>query len=454
MNLRDSFIRPLPAILCIAFFTRLIVTAVAGWSSPLTGDEIQYNQLAENLIAGIGYVENTNPFFPGQSLYAWQAPAYPYLLAAVGALSGNLIIAAKVIQILLGTTTVYLTYRLASTVFSDYPAAIVGLIVALYPGLVTNTHLILSETLFIFLLVLAFNLLISPSAFVSPILSCIVFGLAILTRGIILYFAPIAAFWLAFKDGGASQSTRKRVVVGILFLGAILIPIVPWIARNYATFHQFVLLETKGGVNFWLGNSPYTPYEFIRNVWKVDTREPILSKLPVEEVARDRAGYALGIAYVSQQPEAFLARMPAKFADLYSFERNLLDVAQATRSTTGGWNSPLKLLADVTSLLVYVAVMVGALVGLCFAPDTKFKFLFVGFILYFTGVHVVVFGDGRFHLPLIPFYALYAGWAISSWQAVRPRLFSRRGLLAGTLCAVFVAVWVHEISAALIFLAM
>lgn len=454
MNLHDSFIRPLPTILCIALLTRLIVTVVAGWSSPLTGDEIQYNQLAENLIAGIGYVENTNPFFPGQSLYAWQAPAYPYLLAAVGTLSGHLIITTKIIQILLGTATVYLTYRLASTVFSHYPAAIVGLIVALYPGLVTNTHLILSETLFIFLLVLAFNLLISPSGLLVPILSGIVFGLAILTRGIILYFAPIAAVWLVFKDGADSQSIRKRALVGVLFLGAILVPLAPWVARNYTTFHQFVLLETKGGVNFWLGNSPFTPYEFIRNVWKVGVREPILSKLPSEEVARDRAGYALGIAYVFRHPEAFLARMPAKFADLYSFERNLLDVAQATTSTTGGWNSPLKLLADTISLLVYVAVVIGALVGLCFAPDTKFKFLFVDFVLYFTVVHVVVFGDGRFHLPLIPFFALYAGWAIASWQAVRPRLFSRRGLLAGALCAIFITVWVHEISAALSFLAM
>ncbi|MBI4675331.1 MAG: hypothetical protein HY741_27115 [Chloroflexi bacterium] len=209
------------------------------------------------------------------------------------------------------------------------------------------------------------------------------------------------------------------------------------------------MLETKGGVNLWLGNSPYTPYEFIRNVWKVGVREPMLNALvpsggegsPQDELQRDRAAYALALNYMRAEPLAVLARVPAKFADFWGMERSLVDVAEATR-TGGGWNSPAKIGADLLGVVVYIFVMACGIAGLVYARDDVWKLLLGGFVLYFLAIHLTIFGDGRFHLPLIPIFAMYAGWLLVMRQRITYTL-PRTGITA-TFIVLLLAVWVRE----------
>jgi hypothetical protein len=173
----------------------------------------------------------------------------------------------------------------------------------------------------------------------------------------------------------------------------------------------------------------------------------MLAGLPNDEVARDRAGYARGLAFIGKEPVTFLARVPVKFADFWGFERNLVDVAEATqRGLRDSWHSPAKLAADLVSAAAYVLLMLAAIRGFAMAPDDRWKLLFGAVGLYFVLVHVVVFGDARFHLPLVPFLALYAAWVIEN----RPRIAwrSRRVLMASALAVIFVIVWLHELLAA------
>jgi hypothetical protein len=237
-------------------------------------------------------------------------------------------------------------------------------------------------------------------------------------------------------------------VAGCLFLASMTAVIAPWTVRNYNVFHQFVLLETKGGVNFWLGNSPYTPPNFIRNVWKVGVREPILQALPSDETQRDRAGYALGLAYVERHPMTFISRMPIKFADLWGFERNLSDVAEET-GPGRGWNSAPKLAADVFSAVMYVVVLIGAIFGLALAPNSvgvgdgaPWKLLLAGFIIYYCLIHLAVFGDGRFHLPLIPVLVLYGGWFFANLRRSSYSLPAVSFSVASIM--VFTVIWLRD----------
>ncbi len=161
-RLRFQFLSSPAALLALALLLRLVFLALAGINAPLAGDEIQYQQLAANVAAGRGFVQNNNPFFPGQILYAWQAPLYPLSLAVLYLFLGPHPIVAKLFGILVGVATVYVTYDLARRVFSNRRAAwFTGLWAAIYPGLLTNAHLLLSETLDTFLLVLAFDLLVA-----------------------------------------------------------------------------------------------------------------------------------------------------------------------------------------------------------------------------------------------------------------------------------------------------
>ncbi|MGB8645550.1 MAG: glycosyltransferase family 39 protein [Anaerolineae bacterium] len=443
---------------------------LAGINAPLTGDELAYQQIAVNLAAGRGFVQNNNPFFPGQLLYAWQAPLYPLSLGLLYRVFGPHLLVAKLFGILTGVVAVWVVYDLARRIFPE-PAdrsalpkipLLAALIVAIYPGLLTNSHLLLTETLFTLLLVVSFDFFVAgvQQRFSVPLLiaSGVAWGLATLTRGITLYFVLPLALWLVlFSRRAGAPAIPGRLppfnfragLRSVLALAvAMVIVIAPWTWRNYTVFHQFVSLETKGGVNFWLGNSPYTPDDFIRNVWKIGVRDPMLAALPSEELARDRTGYALGIAFVTREPLRFLSRMPVKFADFWGFERSLVDVAEATRDgKPGGWSSPVKMAADFLSDAVYVLLVLAAIGGFFFAPDDRWKLLIGGFVLYFVAVHIVVFGDGRFHFPLVPFLALYSAWLLVN--GIRGALYTR-WRLAGALCLalIFVVVWAHEILAA------
>jgi hypothetical protein len=67
-------------------------------------------------------------------------------------------------------------------------------------------------------------------------------------------------------------------------------------------------------------------------------------------------------------------------------------------------------------------------------------------VLLITGVHTIVFGHSRYHLPLMPILALYAA-ALSvsmSWR-VRPL---PRPMLAGAAASVFVLslIWVRQVA--------
>lgn len=458
-------------LVVLAFLLRVAFLLLAGVHAPLTGDELAYQQIAENFAAGHGLYQTNNPFFPDQALYAWQAPLYPLALGILYQLFGVNILIAQGFGIFVSTATVYVMYDVARRVFaksaqSQSIAFVAAFLVAIYPGLLTNAHLLLSETLFILFLLLAFDFAAraldekKSRVWLWILGAGAAWGLMTLTRGITLYFTPVFALWLvwAMMDGRQrttddgrrttdNQSVVRRpssavVLGGVLFLLATVAVIVPWTVRNYLQFHQVVLLETKGGVNLWLGNSPYTPPDFIRNVWKVGVREPMLNGLPTDEIQRDRAAYALALNYMRAEPLTFLAHIPIKFADFASFERNLIDTAEATRQGEG-WNSPAKVGADLLAMVAYIFVVLCGIAGFVFAPTNRWKILLLVFVAYFLAAHLVIFGDGRFHLPLIPLFALYAAWLlVCRRQIVVSPLRVALTLIPGILCLL---VWGREI---------
>ncbi len=469
----------LSALLLCALLLRLAFLLLAGVNVPLTGDELAYQQIAENVASGRGLFQTNNPFFPGQTLYAWQAPLYPLALGLLYEIFGSNILIGKLFGILLSTATVFLVYDLTRRVFrtpvladkldesrAQQIAFAAALLIAIYPGLLTNAHLLLSETQFIFLLMLAFDLAAWALArgknwqqWILFAASGAAWGLATLTRGLTLYFTPVFAVWIGymiirrrrsvrcsaspyFADTNANRDAYVNAIASpLLFIAVTALVLFPYTIRNYTIFGQFVLLETKGGVNLWLGNSPYTPNDFIRNVWKTGVREPMLNALPQGELAQDRAGYALALNYIRSEPFTFLARMPIKFADFWGFERNLIDNAQETVDDEG-WHSLSKLASDLFAIVVYIVVMFWGIAGFLYARDDAWKILFGGFVLYFLSIHLVIFGDGRFHLPLIPFFAIYAGWMLVMRRRIDYSL--PRVALAIVLAAILLGVWARE----------
>ncbi|MBI4513005.1 MAG: glycosyltransferase family 39 protein [Gemmatimonadetes bacterium] len=116
------------------------------------GDNFWYMLLAEGLRTGEGY---RDIWLPGTPPHTHYPPVYPLVLAGVG-LVLNSVILLKLLSLAFTTATVALTYALAERRMGDRaPAVVAALLVGSAPAFVEYSHWVLSEPLFVFLVMLS-----------------------------------------------------------------------------------------------------------------------------------------------------------------------------------------------------------------------------------------------------------------------------------------------------------
>jgi 4-amino-4-deoxy-L-arabinose transferase-like glycosyltransferase len=244
------------------WFAIAVVLALAGrlafallyWvDKPLTIDAAEYLMLAENLRTGEGlaYDEGEHRLM--------RSPGYPVFLAVVLSV-WNSLTAVKIAQSMLGALGVLLVAALARRLAGTRAAIAAAFAAALYPPLVWMPAEMLSETLFMVVALSAALLLWGrldalrqtaaaarrrvldwPSLGIGGLI-----GVAVLVRPEMLFFVgPMAAF-LAIR--------RLWTAAAALVLGTILV-VAPWTASNYARYGELILVTSRGGPNFWMGNS-------------------------------------------------------------------------------------------------------------------------------------------------------------------------------------------------------
>jgi len=185
---------------------------------------------------------------------ARRMPLYPLALAGLYAALGveQGLSLAPVLQAGLMVLNVGMVIALARRFFRDGAALLAGVLTCFYhPCLLLPTEL-LSENLYLPLLLGTLCLLTRKTS--RPVASqAIAFGLLgmlILTRANAVLLVPVAAAW-AWR-----QKAGRRWWRGPLLTGCLILPLIPWWARNAAAFDEPVLLSTNGGWNFWLGHNP------------------------------------------------------------------------------------------------------------------------------------------------------------------------------------------------------
>jgi len=131
--------------------------------------------------------------------------------------------------------------------------------------------------------------------------------LAVLARPALLLFVGLLIAGMAYR--------RHRRWASVAMLGAFLLCLAPWAARNWAIHHQFVLVSTNGGLNFWIGNNPLATGEACdatgEPVW---TRipEPLKQQLAAQnEVQQDQFLYREGLRFIRDEPGASSPSPPA-----------------------------------------------------------------------------------------------------------------------------------------------
>ncbi len=319
--------------LLIALLVALVIRALLWDRIPRTGlisDEGEYLAAANWLAHGRGF-----DWYLG---YLWtRAPIYPLFVAAHFWLFGDTVRPIYITQIALSLLDVALVYFLAERLVAanDRRAArfsipaLSALLMAIYFPFALYTQVLLSETLFVTLLLGAFLALAiwaensgvrsqesrvrsheseartENSALRSGKLQALwafiirhswliaagaLFGLATLTRSLTLLFIPIVALWVLIRRKTAPQNGwRSSFVVHlwscVAFSLAAALVILPWTIYNSSRLYGgLVVIDTSGAFNILLGGR--TAYDGNRN--DAATRDFVLALLDQQLKAEDR----------------------------------------------------------------------------------------------------------------------------------------------------------------------
>lgn len=410
-------------------------------------DERHYHQLAVQVLHGEGFAWHR------EALTSIRPPLYPAFIALLWALTGTeSLVVIRLAHILLSLLNVYVLYRLGLHLFNARIALLAAASFWLYPSLVAFDFLLLTEVLFTLLLTLValwyVQLLHTEKASMAWATGCTL-GLAALARSILWLFPfVLCPLTLLLLRG----PWRRRLHLALcLFLGYAVM-VTPWAVRNTRLQGAFTVIDTMGGLNLMMGNYAHTPlyraWDAVRltgeKSWSYHLPPTAPDGSPWTEGRKDKWATQQALTYMGQHPGLTLKRAVMKFAHFWGLERVMIAGWQEGRYRPPLWGMVLGALAITIG---YVATMLLASTGVVLGgPDDRRYHLFLLVLMAFIcGLHTMVFGHERYHLPLIPLLLLYAAAAVvhRSWRRCREG-WGLTVVLGGAYLGLL-AVWGYEI---------
>jgi hypothetical protein len=261
---------------------------------------------------------------------------------------------------------------------------------------------------------------VAADASASPALAAaagLLFGLAVLTRETVLYFAPLAALWLAY----GRRSARARAA---LFLAVVVLTVAPWTYRNWVVHGAFVPVSTAGGLNLYQGNARLTRPEVYERYWAV---RGLVEKY---RFAR-RAGLE---AIWERQPTWLLEKLRDEMPNFWEADSQAL--VHIRRGAYGEVGPASAVAAALVVLFPFLAALALFAVGLACVPLRRSTVLLLGFLAYYNLLHVVTHGYARYRLPALPVVLMVAATgAVALRSRTAPKPSRRRVAVAFTVAA-------------------
>ena len=382
---------PYATLFVLALLVRLgaFASQLPELEKPLVKDAFVYREIAASLAAGQGYNYDNQPT-------AITTPLYPVFLAALFELPGSGIWTVVLIQELLGALTVLLLFRIGTTVGGKRLAWIAGIVGALYWPLGMVATRLITETLFIFLMLAGSLFLVEyfrEGCLRNALLAGILLGLACLARGVLMYFAVLAGVWIFVR--GWTQNPRMAVASSALFLGSFALVMAPWVVRNKVVLGTFAPGGTNTGMVLYTGNFPEQGRIFGMNLRPHQLPAESRHILDLPEVRRDQALKNLAIQRIKQEP-LHVAKMVVKKA-LFFWVPVDWEILGHGEGTFNPW---------------YFWIVVFGLLWLFRGKITLDWLVPFALVAYFSLISLAAYGSPRLRLPVEPFIILAGagGW--------------------------------------------
>jgi tetratricopeptide (TPR) repeat protein len=389
----------------------------------------------------------------------FRAPLYPYLLALIQSVCGDLLWPARIFQLLLGVSTVVLAYRIAVRLLPPRWSLACGIALALqWSPIHHETELLLEPVLAFWSTLLLFLMVRAPEGRVGPGRLAgwgVLAGLAVITRPNFALFAPAIPVYAAALDaaqGRAEAGTflrrwggrlhRRGGALFLPFLAGFLFPILPVWVHNARCGDPGTPVAWQGGINLYIGNNPSSNgwtavAPGMRSDWRGGFEDAI-------RLAQEGSGSASKLRpaqisdYWTKQAVRFWVDSPG--AALRLAGRKLLFFWGRTEIKN---NEDPGYFRDTLWSLRWLPVSFGLLapaallgLGLAWRRGRRFRLL-AAFVLLWTLSILPFFICARYRLPvavLLPLFALlgvrvlYQWWRERRWKALGPALLLIAGL--------------------------
>jgi 4-amino-4-deoxy-L-arabinose transferase-like glycosyltransferase len=375
------------------------------------GDSQQYLELAKNLRQKLFFS------WDGKTPVTFRTPGYPIFLALID----NNPVLLFVLQALFGALTVFFIFLIGAAWFGRRAGIVAAVLMALDLPAIAHTGMVMSETLFVFLLTVACWLFTVAWRKPAPVwggLSGAVLGIAALTR-------PIALFaWVPFL---VVLALRGRWKHGLLFFLGFVVMCGGWVVRNYRHY-QRLGFSSIGGYNLLFYNAAalvadraQIPFQEAREKLERDYAQNLTTDNPLELAGQ-----------LGRVATRLISSDPLRYAKVYL--RGLLQIIVGVKSDEivfrvrgsdlrlanfkdilRAHSLPLMtrlvavLLAIIELLMTFGAVL-GATVGLIKRRDLPV--LFWALLGWYFLLAAAPLPDGRFKIPALPFFYLTCGGLI------------------------------------------
>jgi hypothetical protein len=345
------------AILALALLARLAVFYLASIGFFLVGEGVVQANLAENILAGRGFMlsesmfHDSNPkrdehleFFRETGGYygallpeqptTFLVPGYALFMAFVFSVSspGNLL-AVIALQLFLGVLTVFLGFRLAARFLSGRWLTAAGIFMALDPFELYYQAIPVTQALFSLLFIaglLASVRFMEKSSLQRGVSAGLLWAVTFMVRPAAL---PMI-LWLAVAVALSKKCSLRTVPSLLALIISFALPLAPWVVRNKNTMGHYQLLPLQGGVQMWEFNGRiftdaflneqegatilYTP---VRSLWMSRLNMAELAEFPEfsteSEYERDSILVQRQTAFIKANPGVYLHLAACRFIEFF-----------------------------------------------------------------------------------------------------------------------------------------
>ena len=381
------------------------------------GDQYSYWYYGNEIANGDGYISYVTDVGT-----AYSPIGYPATLATLFWLQDHTPIpdhqptAVALLHAAMATATVWFIFLIARAALGRRLALLAAALAALWPNLIFNVPTYTLETAFIFWSTAALAVIASHDWSSGPpstrrlLAFGTVLGLSVVTRPFSLPFLAGLAIALVLTKVG-----WRRVVTSLAWtVLPIVLILTPWTIRNLGAMHAFVPISTNLGDTACIDRSMDSDGGFR---WAVHDG---CAAPDLPEAERNRKNIGKALSFIVEHPGKELWLMGQRFGRMLEHDHSGLQEAESVNSTVLE-PGPRRIAINVANWWFWLAMAASAvgLVGLLrrHRPvDVLVATAYIALLL----LPVLLWGNVRFHIPVLPFAAVAA--------AAAPLAFRRKGV--------------------------